>query len=368
MKSSTNGKSDTRRGSRRSAVGTGRCRAFAGMQRSVTDGCDSPRMTPPDDDDPCPIPELPEEPPAADIPGAIARTKHALLMLTDADAFEEIAIVCLQEFIPSLRRCGGPGDEQRDGVAGSLRADKGETIVTASLRRDWRVKVRSDLDGIDAHEHDPELVVAVTNQRTASKTATALERETNSRGYRLRVIDVGFLALRLLTPELLAAREELLGLPLPHFPVAVIPEEFARRQPNFGAPVQLIGRSEELDQLVVLVQDHAHVDIVGAGGIGKTRLVLEATKRAQTGRTLVLDHGTRLDSDVLATELAGADRLVLVIDNAHRRDDLAQIVALLSARNGPASLIYHGRASTSGSGKPRKGRGSQGQTPVRLSS
>jgi hypothetical protein len=64
-------------------------------------------------------------PPAADIPGAIAQTEQALLDLTDADRMEQIAVVCLQEFAPSLRRSGGSGDEQREAVGG------GRSVQTA---------------------------------------------------------------------------------------------------------------------------------------------------------------------------------------------------------------------------------------------
>ncbi|MDQ6806203.1 MAG: hypothetical protein M3065_14865, partial [Actinomycetota bacterium] len=101
--------------------------------------------------------ELPS-PPAADVPGAIAATQTALLALTDSDRLETIGAACLQEFLPALRLTGGSGDEQRDGVAGPLNADRDAIIMTASIDQKWAQKIRKDLDGIDRHDHRPDLV------------------------------------------------------------------------------------------------------------------------------------------------------------------------------------------------------------------
>jgi len=53
------------------------------------------------------IPAHAPSPPAADIPGAIAKTEYALVQLGDADKFEQIAVYCLEQFEPSLRQTGG---------------------------------------------------------------------------------------------------------------------------------------------------------------------------------------------------------------------------------------------------------------------
>ena len=289
------------------------------------------------------VPENAPRPPAAEIPGAIAQTEHALGALTDWRRFERIAIACLQEFEPSLRNTGGSGDQQRDGVGGPLRADDDKLIVTVSVEERWDKKIERDLDGLAEHGHKPELVVAVTNRPTGAKRRNALEEARSKRGYKLRIIDVEYLALRLLSPELLAVREELLGLPPPRPPVAVDADEFARRQPDVGAPDALIGRAGELDELVSLLGRYLTVEVTGPGGIGKTRLVLEAASRTGADRVLFLDDRARLDVGRLATELAGADRLVLAVDNAHRREDLHQIIGLLLARTGPTELVLIAR-------------------------
>jgi len=129
----------------------------------------------------------------------------------------------------------------------------------------------------------------------------------------------------------------------PQLQVAVDAAQFARRQPNIGAPDVLIGRSEQLDELVGLLAAHQTVEVVGVGGVGKTRLLLDAHTRIGAGRTLFLDDRARLDSDLLGSELAGTDELTLVVDNAHRREDLRQVVGLLSARTGATRLVLIAR-------------------------
>src|SRR3954452_25562696 len=91
-------------------------------------------------------------PPAAEIPGATAQTEQVLLALTDSDRFEEIAVVCLREFAPTLRRSGGSGDEQRDAIGGSLRVDGDELVVTVSLEKGaWGKKIDRELDALIGH-------------------------------------------------------------------------------------------------------------------------------------------------------------------------------------------------------------------------
>lgn len=290
------------------------------------------------------VPACPPMPPAADIPGALAKTEHALGAMSDSDRFERIAVACLERYVPALRNTGGSGDEQRDGVGGSLTADGDQVVLTVSLDRSWAKKVERDLDGLAKHGHKPELVIAATNRKTGAKRRNELQKDTREkRRHKLKIIDVKFLALRLLSTELLTIREELLGLPVPQLPVAVHAAEFARRQPNTGAPERMIGRAKVLDALVALMEAHVTVEVIGPGGIGKTRLALEADTRIDADRTLFLDDRARLDSDLLSSELAGADQLTLVVDNAHRCEGLRQVVGLLSARTGPTRLILVAR-------------------------
>jgi hypothetical protein len=299
-----------------------------------------------------PLPDVPAQaptPPAADITGALAKTEHALAALNGPKVFERIAVACLETYVPALRNTGGAGDEQRDGVGGPLFADNDRIVLTASLERAWAKKVEHDLDGLAKHGRKPDLVLAVSNRKTGAKRRNELIIDTRAkRGYKLQIVDVEFLALRLLSAELLAIREELLGLPVPQLPVAVSAAAFGRRQPDFGANERLVGRAEEIDQLIELLRAHVVVEVIGPGGIGKTRLALAAHDRIDADRTLFLDDRARLDSDLLSSELAGADRLTLVVDNAHRRQDLRQVVGLLFTRTGDTRLILIARPGFDG--------------------
>ena len=285
------------------------------------------------------------EAPATSIPGAIARTEQAIAALHDSDLLERIAVVCLRDFEPTLRQSGGPGDEQRDGVGGSLKVDSDELVVTASLEKTWSKKIERDLDGLAAHGHKPRMVWAVTSHlRPGAQRRTELENGAQERwGHALKIIDGRFLARRLLSPELLSVREELLGLPPPTFPLTQDAASFSEGLTSLGAPEELIGRDEDLEHLVHMLSKSHCVQLIGVGGVGKSRLALAAAARINTGRVRFIDATTPLDSDRLHAELAGTNALLLVVDNAHRRDDLGGLLAVLLRRKGTARLLLIAR-------------------------
>jgi predicted ATPase/DNA-binding SARP family transcriptional activator len=62
-----------------------------------------------------------------------------------------------------------------------------------------------------------------------------------------------------------------------------VPSADQGRRPSHGVPVPLtsfVGRARELDQVRTLLQRARLVTLVGVGGVGKTRLALEAARRA----------------------------------------------------------------------------------------
>jgi hypothetical protein len=284
-------------------------------------------------------------PAAGEIPSAIAQTEAKIAALRDSDLFEEIALVCLRKFEPSLRRSGGSGDQQRDAVGGSLMVDGDDLVITASLNKKWAAKIEADLDGLKANGNKPKMVWSVTSvTRLGAERRTELEKAAKKRwGHGLKIIDGHFLALRLLDEDLLSKRQELLGLAPPVFPITRTAQRFAEGLTDLGAPEQLIGRDEELDRLVRALSESSCVELVGAGGVGKTRLAIAAADRVNIGRVQFVDAITPLDSDRLHSELAGADPLLLVVDNAHRRGDLAALLSTLFRRTGETRLLLIAR-------------------------
>jgi predicted ATPase/DNA-binding SARP family transcriptional activator len=116
-------------------------------------------------------------------------------------------------------------------------------------------------------------------------------------------------------------------------------------------PSALIGRDAELAGVARLVESERLVTLVGPGGVGKTHLALEAARRAQTGRDVVVvslapvgDGAAILDvlagalglreatADVAAAcaALLASHPRLLVLDNCeHVLDDVRALVSML---------------------------------------
>lgn len=128
-------------------------------------------------------------------------------------------------------------------------------------------------------------------------------------------------------------------------------------QGNLPASPPLFGRAQDLDAVEALLREHAVVSIVGAAGIGKTRLALAAavssncefpdgrwwvelapiTDGAQVANDIAAALGMQLPPgrpppEALAMAL-GSRSLLLVLDNCeHVADDIAALVDVLRAR------------------------------------
>jgi predicted ATPase/DNA-binding winged helix-turn-helix (wHTH) protein len=126
---------------------------------------------------------------------------------------------------------------------------------------------------------------------------------------------------------------------------------------NLPASPPLLGRAQDLEAVHALLRDHAVVTIVGAAGIGKTRLALAVavstacdfpdgrwwvelapiTDGAEVPNSIAAELGTQLPPgrpppDALAMALAGR-HLLLVLDNGeHLADEIAALVDALRAR------------------------------------
>src|SRR6202047_5301904 len=135
----------------------------------------------------------------------------------------------------------------------------------------------------------------------------------------------------------------------------------SRPPTNVPQPVsELIGRDVELDEILDLSTSHRLVTLVGAGGIGKTRLVIEAVRRllprfvdgawvaelaplsdpelvsVTVATTLGLDLAGGTVSPERVANALGSKQLMLVLDNCeHLVDAAAQMAeALLLAHPG----------------------------------
>ena len=145
---------------------------------------------------------------------------------------------------------------------------------------------------------------------------------------------------------------------------AVIGEKWADTAPpsaairgNLPTSPALFGRAQDLQAVDTLLREHAVVAIVGAGGIGKTRMALAAAAAAALefphGRWWVqlapINEGAQVPNSICAAlgmqlpsgrpphEALGmalaSKNLLLVLDNCeHLADDIAPLIDLLRAR------------------------------------
>jgi len=166
----------------------------------------------------------------------------------------------------------------------------------------------------------------------------------SGRGYRF----VGDITAAVSEQEALANRRADLPSPLPD----------AEELTNLPAPTShLIGREAELSKATALVTTHRLVSLVGAGGIGKTRLGFEVARNLLpkfANGVWVAELGVLSDPDLVAVTIAtaiglelpagavtpervaaalGAKQLLLVLDNCEHVIDAAASMAeaLLSA-------------------------------------
>ena len=130
----------------------------------------------------------------------------------------------------------------------------------------------------------------------------------------------------------------------------------------------LLGREEEVYDIVAALADHRLVNIVGAGGIGKTRLARAVLRRLredfvdgvwwvdlaplqqpeQVARAIALSVAEPLGegdtTTLLARALARRSRMLLVLDNCERvAAGVASVVAALLAGLPPLRLLLTSR-------------------------
>ncbi|MDX3105834.1 BTAD domain-containing putative transcriptional regulator [Nonomuraea angiospora] len=126
-------------------------------------------------------------------------------------------------------------------------------------------------------------------------------------------------------PELVALHQAILG----QDPALSVPAD--RPVTNLPAPVsKLIGRDEALAEVCALVGDERLVTLTGSGGVGKTRLALEAANRLVDGFAdgawlVALDQASRSPVEAVTAALD-------IREDAASADPLGPLAAALRAR------------------------------------
>jgi len=148
-------------------------------------------------------------------------------------------------------------------------------------------------------------------------------------------------AVRIVDTYFPGHREPFLGVPSPG--PWLLPEEHFdnARSTIFNHEWALAGRQEEFDRLLnAAFQPEASLAfLVGAGGVGKTRLLKALADAAPAGTQVRILPG---DGQVTATDfelLAHQGELTVVIDDAHELTQITNVVAGIWRRNRDAKVV-----------------------------
>ncbi len=261
--------------------------------------------------------------------------RAALMELTDYVQFESVAIQVLRVRHPELRITAPTGDRGRDAYGRSLFGERDEIVGLFSCERDWRRKLNRDLQpyGQDPTEEKPKKALFVTNQPIIEVNKEQTKQEVyDSYQIQLEIVALDELDLELKSDALHRVAERELGV-RPRQPRVLQPSAaFWDAQPSsFGRDAPLVGRDDELGRLRTALAPAADsprnrvVVVEGPGGIGKTRLAVEA---GPTSTTLIARTGTALSEDKLVDVQVDVPS-VIVIDDAHRSSDLSGLATIV---------------------------------------
>jgi len=282
------------------------------------------------------------DPGGAGVPAGRQATADALEAFTDPTRFERLAYVLLEELDPALRPLGGGADRGRDAVADVGEGD--DSIVSVSLEKEWARKIRREVNKVLDHDHRPARLYGVTNRRTTRQAEDRLEQHAADRGLKLTVLGQDWLAGKLSHPRYAHLREDFLHLAPPRTTAFLTPEGYSalleRRPVGRDLDVPLVGRDELLAKIDERLVAGESVILRGAGGIGKTRLLLDLARESSHGlEWRFLESATPVSPEAVA-ELGSGQDAVVVIDNAHARADLAELVNFLERRRPQPRIVF----------------------------
>lgn len=259
----------------------------------------------------------------------------ALRDLQDPIVLERVAFHVLRPRNRDLRLTAATGDAGADGYVRRLFSSKDDLRVMVSLEKSWTKKLDEEIGKIRAQKPKDRAPRAlfVTN-----RTATEVGKKPRVLAARrlkvaLEIVDLTWLVSQLETDALRWVAEFELGV-RPREPRALIgPDEFLAQMGNVvpGFDAELVGRDPDLEAIAKAIADTTAgaprvIVVGGAGGIGKSRIAVEAARRAAT--TLVAMAGVKVDRAAL-TEVPLKSPAVIVVDDAHRSPDLTGIATML---------------------------------------
>ena len=262
--------------------------------------------------------------------------RAALMELTDYVRFESVAIQILRVRHPELRITAHTADLGRDAYGRPLFGERDEIVGLFSCEKYWRRKLNGDLQpyGQCPTAEKPEKALFVANQpiNEASKKQTKQKMHDRYQ-IQLEIVALDDLDLELKSDALHRVAERELRVrprqPRVLQPLATFWDAQQISLPGGNAP--LVGRANELGRLrtalAPAVDSPANQVVVveGPGGIGKTRLVVEA---ACASTTLSARTGTALSEDKLVDVPVDVPS-VIVVDDAHRSSDLSGLATMV---------------------------------------
>jgi hypothetical protein len=285
----------------------------------------------------------------------------ALTELTDDQRFEQVAVAVLSaRRFPGLRITGPSGDEGKDAFDRELFDGKDRVILMISLEKKWSPKLRSELNKIEkrAKTKRPAKAIFVTNRSAPQRWQTPHKTRAKKLGTELEVFDINEFVQSFQRDDLRPIAEAMLGVrpaaPRILAPAEVFLERLGKSIPGISAP--LIGRDVESQQLKNLLgnTDAARLIVVdGPGGVGKTRLAVQAASELCT--TLVVPAGVPLAAEAMSMVPLNAPAVV-VVDDANRCPDMSGITALFADdRYDGVTVVLTCRQATTGSVLYRSG-------------
>jgi transcriptional regulator with XRE-family HTH domain len=285
-------------------------------------------------------------------PPVAPRTRALPLAGLTPERFEDFTVEIMKALVPGahVTRFGGPGDKQEGIDVVAADSTTGEIRATAQCKRHATFGKAAVAQAVNAVEIDAPRHHLFLSRETASPGArlemsrhpgwSLWDGESTSQYIQHQMsLDA---AVRLVDSFFPGHREPFLGVRAPG-PWLLPEDHFISPQGQlFNHDWTLVGREDVVDRLVTALYAGRGqlVTLEGRGGLGKTRIlraVAEASPDPATA-VFVLPDKTPVSPEHFEL-LPSTGALVLLIDDAHERDDLAELVAAARRRNSDANIL-----------------------------